>query len=141
MGKVTSSGILMLGKKILFVKRLPTRRAWPGLWDLPGGTLEPSETVEQALEREVAEEVGVRVQSYEFLDAVEEREPVSGTDYTNFMFVVTAWEGSPYNAAPFEHERLGWYSIAEALTLPLVESVRLALMQFLSRNRYMEAMG
>jgi 8-oxo-dGTP pyrophosphatase MutT (NUDIX family) len=125
----------MIGKKVLFVKRLPTRKVWPGLWDLPGGTLEPSETVEQALEREVAEEVGVRVRRFEYLDTVREREPVSGADYTNVMFRVTAWEGSPYNAAPFEHEKLGWFSIREALDLPIVESVRQALTKVLSLSK------
>ncbi len=136
MGKVTSSGIIIEGARVLLVKRLPTRKVWPSIWDVPGGTLEPSETVEQALTRELSEEVGVKVQSFEYLDTVNEREPVSGTDYVNFMFMVTSWEGSPYNAAPFEHEKLGWFSLREVLELPMVASIRQLVAQVLSPKTY-----
>lgn len=43
----------------LFVqRRSPARRLFPGSWDLAGGHVDPGETVEQALGREVLEETG-----------------------------------------------------------------------------------
>jgi 8-oxo-dGTP diphosphatase len=42
--------------------RSPTRRLFPNCWDIVGGHVEPGETVEQALVREVAEETGWRVE-------------------------------------------------------------------------------
>jgi 8-oxo-dGTP diphosphatase len=45
--------------RVLLIKR--ARAPWSGLWSLPGGRLEPGETAEQAAEREVLEEVGLRV--------------------------------------------------------------------------------
>ena len=39
-------------------RRTPSRRLLPGIWDVVGGHLEPGETAEQALAREIEEETG-----------------------------------------------------------------------------------
>ena len=43
--------------RVLLVHRTPHRHAYPGVWDLPGGHVEPGET---ALTRELREELGVQ---------------------------------------------------------------------------------
>jgi 8-oxo-dGTP pyrophosphatase MutT (NUDIX family) len=45
--------------RVLLIQR--ARKPWLGMWSLPGGRLEPGETPEQAAEREILEEVGLRV--------------------------------------------------------------------------------
>jgi mutator protein MutT len=45
--------------KVLLIQR--ARKPYFGMWSLPGGRLEPGETAEQAAEREILEEVGLRV--------------------------------------------------------------------------------
>lgn len=44
--------------RVLLIQR--ARAPWSGMWSLPGGRLEPGETAEQAAEREILEEVGLR---------------------------------------------------------------------------------
>ncbi|MEV4754090.1 NUDIX domain-containing protein [Micromonospora sp. NPDC049559] len=44
--------------RIFFQRRSPHRRLFPNCWDVVGGHLEPGETVEEALRREVEEETG-----------------------------------------------------------------------------------
>ncbi|MDC9822638.1 NUDIX domain-containing protein [Devosia sp. ZB163] len=45
--------------RVLLIQR--ARKPYHGMWSLPGGRLEPGETAEQAAEREIMEEVGLRV--------------------------------------------------------------------------------
>ena len=46
--------------KVLIAQR-PEHKSYGGLWEFPGGKVEPNETPEEALRREIIEELGVEV--------------------------------------------------------------------------------
>ena len=74
MVKVTAA-ILIENGKILIARRKQTGKL-PGLWEFPGGKIEPGESAEQCLKRELKEEfeihvgidtfVGTNVHAYDF---------------------------------------------------------------------------
>lgn len=101
---------LIRDDKVLLVKRLPHRRVYPDLWDLPGGHIEGDESAEEALRRETYEELSIDVAEYRKLGTI--LDPVEPADIT--VFAITARHGDPTNAAPDEHSEIGWFK-ADAL--------------------------
>ena len=55
----TMRGIAKKNGKILLVKRHPKSRHNPNQWELPGGKIEPGETSQQVLVREIKEELDI----------------------------------------------------------------------------------
>lgn len=55
--------VLSSDGKLLIQRRSMQRKAFPGAWDIIGGSVEPDEDLETALAREVAEETGWRLRS------------------------------------------------------------------------------
>ncbi len=57
----TALGVLRQGDMILITLRPLGAKAYPGLWELPGGKVEPGESDVDAVTREMREELGVEV--------------------------------------------------------------------------------
>jgi 8-oxo-dGTP diphosphatase len=53
--------ILKKNNKILFTKR-PPKKYYGDYWEFPGGKLEKNETFEEAIQRELAEELGIQIE-------------------------------------------------------------------------------
>ena len=60
-------GLVIKNNKILLIKK--ATGPYDGKLDLPGGTIEFCETPEEALKRELLEEIGIEVGEYELFDA------------------------------------------------------------------------
>ena len=60
-------GLIIQNKKILLINKFGG--PYDGKLDLPGGTIEFGERPEEALKRELMEEVGIEVNEYELFDA------------------------------------------------------------------------
>ncbi|CAN7200894.1 NUDIX domain-containing protein [Acidovorax sp. LjRoot117] len=54
-------GILVRADGALLLSTRPAGKPYAGYWEFPGGKLEAGETVEQALRRELIEELGVTI--------------------------------------------------------------------------------
>jgi mutator protein MutT len=58
-GKFAASAIILKGRNILLVKKSSNARVFPRTWACPGGKGDEGETPEQAVVREVKEEVDI----------------------------------------------------------------------------------
>lgn len=103
-------------------------RAYPpslaGLWELPGGKVEPGETPEAALFRECCEELGVEIRLGNELDG--EWRTASGAALR--VWLVSIVDGDPETR---EHSALRWLAADELLDvewltadLPVVDELR-----------------
>lgn len=102
---------LVVGAAVLREGRLlACRRTWPeaaaGRWELPGGKVEAGESPDEALVRELAEELGVTVRVTGWLDGAT---PIRETlELRVATCTVAVW--TPY---PLEHDRLRWLGAAQ----------------------------
>ena len=54
-------GVLLDADGNLLLTSRPEGKVYAGYWEFPGGKVEPGETVEQALRRELREEIGITI--------------------------------------------------------------------------------
>lgn len=112
-------GILLKDSKLLLGKRSGERTFYPRVWDIIGGHVEDHEIPEQALIRELQEELNVRATKVKLLAILTDQEIMTGEQFCLYIYLVTNWISVPINAAPDEHEMLGWFGIHEAVQLDL----------------------
>lgn len=108
-------GALIREGRVLLVHRGPGKRAYPNVWDLPGGVVEAGETEAVALARELHEELGVHVGTTSSSPLCRLSVRPAGEPVLLSAWLVHDWQGTPVNAAPEEHDDLGWFDLE---TLP-----------------------
>jgi len=91
--EVVAAVLILADGRILMASR-PAGKVYAGYWEFPGGKVEPGETLDHALARELKEELGIRVtraSRWITREFTYEHAHVR----LNF-FRVLAWEGSPH---------------------------------------------
>ena len=89
----------------------PDGKPMAGYWEFPGGKVEGAERPDQALRRELAEELGIGVRQAALWRTVEHCYAERDLLVRLHFFHVTAFSGEP---CPAEGQNLRWISPAEA---------------------------
>ncbi len=96
LGNDRATGIIIHDGKLLLIHRIKEDNEY---WVLPGGTQEFPETIEQTLDREMLEEVGIQVLDKKPVFSIQ----TSGR--TDHHFLITRYNGDPKMGGP-ELERM-----------------------------------
>jgi 8-oxo-dGTP diphosphatase len=113
------AGVLQSDGKILVGQRMP-RQVHPLKWEFPGGKVEPGESPEQALARELEEELGISGAAGEEMTRYQFTYP--GRDCIELIFFrVRRFSGEPQNL--IFHD-LRWQPTLQLAELDFVEGDR-----------------
>lgn len=105
--------------------QLLLQRRPDGQWDLPGGHLEPGESLEEAAAREVWEETGLRVRNFELLGVASGKESVIERGGAKNYYVTAIYRSCNYSGvlkAGEESLEVGFFGVDE-LPKPLSRAV------------------
>jgi 8-oxo-dGTP diphosphatase len=106
--------------QVLLCHRSPGRRWYPDVWDFPGGHVRAGEDPEEALRREVAEELGAELEGVESDPVLRRVDPQAGLDLT--VWVSRRWRGTVSNLQPAEHDAIGWFGTGQLDGLSFADS-------------------
>ena len=112
------------GDRVLMAQR-PEGKAQTGLWEFPGGKVEPGETPEEALARECREELLLEIEAPRVITSVIHRYPAM----TIRLMLVECRARPGSVPVPQEGQAVGWYRAADMESLPLCPADR-ELIQF-----------
>ena len=126
---IVAAALLDADGRVLLQRR-PPGKPLADLWEFPGGKVEPGETPEAALIRELDEELGVRTHASCLAPACFASEPLGERHLLLLLYVCRKWQGVPEARHATE---LRWYRPAQmyALDMPVADMPLIGLLDAL----------
>ncbi len=115
--------------RVLLQQRAPGR-SMAGLWEFPGGKLEPGELPEAALVRELREELGIETETACLAPAAFASAPVGERHMLLLLYICRKWSGEP---KPLDASALKWLRPNQmfGLAMPPADSPLIGLLDAL----------
>ncbi|MGA9659235.1 MAG: 8-oxo-dGTP diphosphatase MutT [Asticcacaulis sp.] len=101
---VVAAALVDSDGRVLIAQR-PEGKQLAGLWEFPGGKVEPGETPENALIRELEEELGIVVKQACLAPFVFASHTYESFHLLMPLYLIRRWEGEPQ---ALEHQALKW---------------------------------
>jgi 8-oxo-dGTP diphosphatase len=101
-----AAGILLDSQQCFLMGQRPVGKPYAGYWEFPGGKVEAGETLFQALQRELQEELGITIHDSVDLMMIEHDYPHA---YVRIhVSVIRDWTGEPTGC---ENQALSWQDL------------------------------
>jgi mutator protein MutT len=120
-------GIILNGNKFLVERRRLDEKVDPGIVCLPGGHVKANESKEEALNRELQEELGIKVKELKFV-CKNFYIASNGERQNAYCFLVTDYEGKPVCKSAQE---VFWEDDIENLSLEVDKKTITKLREFI----------
>ena len=101
------AALIVRGGRLLIARR-PEGRHMAGRWEFPGGKLEKGESPEDAVEREIREELGLAVRAGRIYQAIAYSYPEK--DVLLLFYAAAVVSGEP---RPIEEAEIRWVTVEE----------------------------
>jgi A/G-specific adenine glycosylase len=127
---IVTAAVIHKQGRVLIAQR-PVHGLLGGLWEFPGGKLQPGEDLASCLQREILEELGVQVFVGGWLGEYRHA-------YTHFRVTLHAFECTLANGSqpqPREHAALKWVAPTELADYPMGKIDRKIALQIIENNR------
>jgi 8-oxo-dGTP diphosphatase len=112
---VVAAALIDAEGRVLVAQR-PQGKSLAGLWEFPGGKIEPGETPEAALVRELAEELDIEVDSAALVPLTFVSHAYPDFHLLMLLYVCRDWRGVPNG---LQDQPLRWGTPAELAVLPM----------------------
>ncbi|HVY12541.1 MAG TPA: 8-oxo-dGTP diphosphatase MutT [Alphaproteobacteria bacterium] len=112
---VVAAALVDSDGRILLAQR-PDDQALAGLWEFPGGKMQPGETPEEALVRELKEELGIETSPACLWPLTFASHAYEKFHLLMPLYACRNWKGQPQ---PLEHKALRWVKPQELKDYPM----------------------
>ena len=120
--RVATGSVAREEGRILLIRRGPDAVNGAGEWSLPGGKLDPMETMLHGAGRETSEEVGIVAVMRALGIVTEDMDWGPDLHFVTHYFQAMSWTGVPRIMEPHKHDGLSWIdqdALAEAARRPV----------------------
>ena len=124
--KIIGVGVIWNNHQQILIDRRRSGGTMGGLWEFPGGKIEPGETVEECIQREIWEELGISIEVGKHLITIEH-------DYTHLRVTLTVHQCRHVGGVPqlLECDEIRWVTLDEldCFTFPKANEQIIALLR------------
>lgn len=138
--RICANGIIEYQGKYLICKMPQNKGVYPGQWAIPGGGIDPGETMEQALAREIWEEVGLKIHQIRpllFSDEHKDKLKPNGTAEKIYMIFLVFTCQAQTNKVQIndEFEDYAWVSLDQIFNYDLNIATRNTFSELIKRKQ------